>query len=496
MKLTGKPSQKRKGIYLLLSVIPFMFILACTASPPPKPEIQKKMETPLRPQKSITKLPPVALEPLAKMKPSAATEEKMPYEGKIFSLSARGAPLQDVVMGLAKEAELNLVLEKGVDPMEPVSVEVNNLSLRKTLDLIFAAYDYFYTIEGNTLWVKATETRFFKYDLPPFHSTGESSGGGNAVGGDAGGYEVTTTTDEDKMDAWKQIEDALQAASAGGGDGGLLSEAGNARVDALTGTIVVTDRRENLDLVEEFLRRMELAAKRQVVLEARIMEVTLNDAHEFGINWNMDYDGFTVNSVMATANSAINLGWVAQGITADIMVNMLATQGEVNVLSSPRIHVLNNQAAVINVGETVPYLIWNRECDDNGNNCMWVPTVEKEQAGISMGVTPQISEDGMVTLHIVPVINGLVGWETTILQGGPTYRVPIIDTRGTDSIIRVADGATIVIGGLIQESHTEDVRGIPFLKDIPVLGAVFGNQVRDVSKSELVITLTPTIVYQ
>lgn len=511
MKLKGKPFNKMTGTFLLLSLIPIVFLAACATAvtPPPRPDVQK-LTPPPRPGKVAPQKPVAALPPLAQVKPVIAAEARMPFEGKIFSLSARSAPLQDVVMGLAKEAGLNLVLEKGVDPMEPVSIEIANLSLRSSLDLLFSAYDYFYTIEGNILRVKSMETRFYKFEYPVFSNKPSSSVGGDVLGGASGGggssitgeFTVDSDGEDEALDVWKQIKSALKSGSAEGGgsseQGGLLSQNGRAQIDSMTGTIVVTDRREYLDIIQQYLDRLERSLKRQVMIDARIMEVTLSDEHQFGIDWSLVSGDVTMNQAVATgAAGAFTFNMTpTTGNGSFWFLEALSSQGEVNVLSSPRVNVLNNQSAVLNVGRTIPYLEWNVQATTTSSGTTVytaVPSVSRAQAGISLGVTPQIGEDGVTTLHIVPIITDLVSFKTFAFSGN-NFDVPIIDVRGTDSIIRAPDGSTVVIAGLMQEKNSDTTVGIPLLKDIPILGALFSQQKRTQNKVELVIALTPTII--
>jgi len=497
LQLNGKPSKKVRGISLLLAVLFFSLMAACTvAHPPDRPTAQKMPSLVDRPRLPAKQPTPASLPPLGKVKPLLATEEKMPFEGKIFSLSARSAPLQDVIMGIAKEAGLNLVIEKGVDPLEPVSIEVNNLSLRNTLDILFSAYDYFYAIEGNTLRIKAAETRFFKFEHPLFANNASSSVGGDVLGGGGGGgitgtFSVDTQMADEFLDVWAKLKEALKP--GGGSEGGLLSENGNAQIDPGTGTIVVTDARKNLDLVEEYLNRIQASVKRQVIIEAKIMEVTLDDRHQFGIDWSYMSGDTLVNQTLKLGGAvpfSININ-DAQG--GSWFMDALETQGDVNVLSSPRIHVCNNQSAVLSVGQTIPYIEWNVEPATTTTPSRAVPQISRAQAGVSLGVTPMIGEDGVVTLHVVPVITDQNGNMTFTFEGN-TFDVPILMVRGTDSIVRAPDGTTVVMAGLIQEKHEDNVSGIPLLKDIPLIGALFTQHKRSSRKVELVITLTPTIV--
>ena len=517
MKLQGKPSNRMTGIFLLLSLIPFIFTVACAtvANTPAKPAEPVKAPEPPNRVKPRAAVPPAAtLPPLAQVKPQIAAEQKMPFETKIFSLSARNAPLQDVVMGLAKEADLNLVLEKGVDPMEPVSIEIANLSLRKSLDLLFSAYDYYYVIEGNVLRVKSVETRFFKFEYPVFANSATSSVGGDVLGSSSGGSDITgeftidTEGDSGELNVWEQLRSALAPAkeSTGGGggggqdSGGLLSASGRAQINAMTGTIVITDRPEYLDLVDEYLKRLEASLRRQVVIEARILEVTLDNAHQFGIDWTyVSGDTSTAQALSTGAATAFNLNFNPSDSGGSLFfLEALETQGEVNVLSAPRVNVLNGQSSVLTVGRTLPYLEWNVQATTTAAGTTAytaVPSVAKSQAGISLGVTPHIGEDGVTTLHIVPIITDLVDYQNFTFDGN-NFDVPIIDVRATDSIVRAPDGSTVVIAGMIQERNSDTVTGIPLLMDIPLLGGLFSQHSRTNTKVELVISLTPTIIEQ
>ena len=178
------------------------------------------------------------------------------------------------------------------------------------------------------------------------------------------------------------------------------------------------------------------------------------------------------------------------------MVDAISTQGDVNTISSPRINVINNQSATISIGRTIPYLDFTISCDGTGDNrvCTKQPTVQRAQAGVSLGITPQISGDGMITLHVVPVITDQVG-EEPFSDGGTSWTVPILDTRTASTIISARDNETIVLGGLIQDSSSDNRTSVPILGSIPMVGKfLFGNQAKDSTKIELVILLTPRIV--
>lgn len=500
------------------------FLLAgCANFSPPPPMVQTGMDELLEETGETAKeemRPATGLPPLAKLEPMMAVEEAMPYEGKLFSLSARNTPLRDVLLGVAKEADLNLVIEKGVDSAEPVSVEMHDLPLKTALDSFLSSYNYFYSIKGNILLVKAMETRIFHFNYPLHVTSPKSSVGGDMLGGGqsdsaiTGEFTLDTEVEKDYLDVWKQIVEALKPFKEAQPEaGGILSAQGRAQLNKMSGMIMVTDRQENLKAVDDFLGRIQSSLRRQVILEAKILEVTLNDSHQFGIDWN-----FIANNLFGTGDLTFKTSNVATTIDNSLKVitltedtsgkdtfagflQMLNTQGTVNVLSSPRLNVLNNQSALINVGSTIPYLAFQVQSTPdpaNASNTITtiVPNVETAQKGVSLGVTPQIDEDGIVTLHITPVITDSSTNETFTYDGN-TWNVPIIDVQATDTVIRAKDGTTVVLGGLIKEKVTDTERSLPFFGKLPLFGKyLFTGEYRTSEKKELVILLTPNVVVQ
>jgi len=420
---------------------------------------------------------------------------ELPFEKMLFSLSTRGAPLEGVLFGLAQEAGLNLVLGNGVDGGHPLSVEFNDLSLRRALSLILDSCDNFYTIKENILSVKAFETRVFHFDYSLVSNRGES---GNDDSGSNSGFEVSTESNEEYLQVWETIEKALGGDS---GEGALLSSDARVEINPMGGLVVVTDRRENLVLVERYLDDLQEALRRQVIIEAKIIQVSLSSGFEYGIDWNLLANDFirngslTVATNFASGATGLNVAYKADPTRTNVLdgvLDALATQGNVKVLSSPRISVLNNQSAVITVGRQIPYLQWQAQSSDDEQTVI-VPEVVTADTGISLGITPQIDADGVITLHIIPVVSELAEYKTFSYDNN-TFDVPVINTRQTDTIVRVDDGKTIIIGGLITEIDSNNSSQVPFLGDIPLVGNLFRRQKDVDERVELVVMLTPTVV--
>ncbi|WP_300459704.1 hypothetical protein [Desulfobacula sp.] len=505
-----------------------LFLGACTQVPQPAlpevmstaPQIRKEAPAPTRASINVENLLPIK-----ELVPQMAMDNTLPFDDKLFSFSARSTPLRDVLMGLAKQADLNIALSKEVDGEAAVSVEFHNLPLRQAMEEILRTFEYSYDISGNILRIKAIETRILKFDYPLIYSKATSDVGGDMLGSSGGTssgssdsdisaeFSVKTQVeDEDSLNIWKQIKDMLQPKEEDQGSqnqgetAGLLSTIGRATVDSASGTIVVTDRPDVLDMVEKVLEQMQSTLKRQVIIEAKIMEVVLNHGHQYGVDWSAIQTGahsaYTLASNMATNLAAgtgtfqLNLGKSAGEDGLSALIDAIRTQGDVNTISSPRINVINNQSATISIGRTIPYLDFEIENITAGDTVSYkaVPTIQRAQAGVSLGITPQISGDGVITLHIIPVITNQVGSET-FTYDNESWPVPILDTRSASTIISALDNETIVLGGLIQDSSSDDRTSVPILGSIPVIGQfLFGNQTKKSRKIELVILLTPRIV--
>lgn len=494
-RMTHRKTQRFLGLImalLLLAVLP----AGCVTMPPPEPPTVDRGEMqPPRP----ARVPLSELRPLADIAPRAAMEESMPFEDKLFSLSVMDAQLQEAILPIAEAANLNLVFDRGVNINETVSVRFRDLSLRQAMSLILNAMGYYYQVEGNVLRVKALETRHFTLDYSLLASSPSSS-----VGSDQ--FSVDATAEEDDVKVWQILEEALGVGTGATRDANsLLSEQGSGQINKMAGLITVTDRPENLERVAAYLKALEKALRRQVLIEAKIVEVTLRSGHQYGIDWSMvrtrlGRTGFEIGSAMAPTAGTFSLDFFSARPGSDanpinVVLRALASEGNVNVLSSPRLNVLNNQSGLINFQTAIPYFQWEVRNVGTADNPRYepVPTVVFADEGVSLGITPQISADGYVNLAIVPVVSKRTDTATLNYQGS-NYQIPVMSVRESSTMIRVADGGTVVLGGIIEES-TEDLRDkIPVLGDIPGLGRLFSSQERSVRKTELVVLVTATVV--
>ena len=296
-------------------------------------------------------------------------------------------------------------------------------------------------------------------------------------------------------------------------------------VNKSTGTIMVTDYPLNLNKVASFLETVEGSSQRQVTIQAKIMEVVLSNDHKEGINWKV-IEGLprSINAAWGLTNKAgttgfpggtagyltgtggqghittpgilklapyggiLALGAAGTEVALSDIMQAIAEQGDVKVLSSPTISTLNNQKAVIRVGNQDVFFITGAVATQTTVTQIIQPmTID---IGILLDVTPQIAEDGTIIMNIHPSITDKTGEKTTP-DGKSTF--PLLSVRETDTTVRVRDGQTIIIAGLMQEKTLENYTGVPFLHSLPLLGGVFRYKTGTKINSELVIMITPTL---
>jgi MSHA type pilus biogenesis protein MshL len=362
-------------------------------------------------------------------------------------------------------------------------------------------------------------------------------------GGIRTGYTDLISVDE--VDLWKEIQKGLEGLIFGAvveKEKEVSSEKETTnwtRVDERgrkliinksTGTIMVTDYPPNLNKVASYLETVEGSSQRQVTIQAKIMEVILSDDHKEGINWKVieglprsinvawgltnkagttGFPGSTTGYVSSpsssggTAASSIStpgifkiapyggifaLGAAGTEIALSDIMQAIAEQGDVKVLSSPTISTLNNQKAIIRVGNQDVFFITGAVATQTTVTQIIQPmTID---IGILLDVTPQIAEDGTIIMNIHPSITDKTGEKTTP-DGKSTF--PLLSVRETDTTVRVRDGQTIIIAGLMQEKTLENYTGVPLLHSIPLLGGVFRYKTGTKINSELVIMITPTL---
>ncbi|AXT71957.1 MULTISPECIES: pilus (MSHA type) biogenesis protein MshL [Vibrio] len=467
---------------------------------------------------------------------------------KRFRIQANAVEARSFFASLVKGTEYSAAIHPAV--AGNITVNLSDVTLDEVLSVVQNMYGYDVIKSGKVIQVypAGMRTVTIPVDYLQFKRTGRSltsistgsvtSAGTSNSGGSSdssssssssdsenssdsstsptGGTRIETVTESD---FWPMLQQAV-ANLIGSGKGQSVVVTPQASV------ITVRAFPDDIRQVREFLGVSQERMQRQVILEAKILEVTLSDGYQQGINWSnlsasigsggvslgRPYAGGTTlpgtGVTIPTLPGLDTIGTLLGGQTNvtisdgnfDAVLSFMSTQGDLNVLSSPRITAANNQKSVIKVG-TDQYFVTELSSNvGNGDNSNAVPEVELTPffSGISLDVTPQIDDKGNVFLHVHPAVIE-VEEETKVLNLGGDFedvQLPLAKSsiRESDSVIRAKDGDVVVIGGLMKQQNLEQVSKVPFLGDVPALGHLFRNVNNVTQKTELVILLKPTVV--
>ena len=520
------------------------------ASPPKKERAQ------LPPQKaeSSKAQPPVEEKLKELVIPQREEAKKIPE--KLYSFFARESNIQDILLAFSKESEYNIVIDPELVGKVTIDLKRVTLREALDAILSPLGWAYHIEGKFIKIKRPQMESRFFALNYLATRRSGKreiyaSTGGGLQTGalqgtqaspgspGARSGFSDLISVDE--MDLWKEIQKSLEAIIFGSVDEKAKEVSSEAektawtRVDGTgkklivnksTGVILVTDYPVHLNKVASYLETIEGSSQRQVTIQAKIFEVILSDENKEGINWKV-IEGLprSVNLSWGLTNKAgttgfpgvsggFALGDTTTGTTiqtpgtfrvrpygglfaigaggtdvalSDIM-QAIAEQGDIKVLSSPTISTLNNQKAIIRVGNQDVFFITGAIATQTTVTQIIQPmTID---VGIILDVTPQISEDGTIMMNIHPSITEKTGEKVTP-DGKTTF--PLLSVRETDTTVRVKDGQTIIIAGLMQEKNEDTYIGVPVLHSIPFLGGIFRYRSEKKRTAELVIMITPSL---
>jgi MSHA biogenesis protein MshL len=539
------------------AALALLLATACAAPPPPKglnPEISAELartgerKQPARPDS----LERALLPPMQMGMPSV---QGLQLEQR-FDLAVTSAPAAQVFMSIVSGTRYSMLVHPEVSGV--ISVNLKDVTVDEALSAIRDLYGYDYKLEGNRIFVQAAglQTRLFQVSYLTSQRRGtsevrvQSGAVTDATTGTTGtpGTQTTTTgastqrslesarvRTEQQSDFWVDLRAALLTI-VGTGPGRSVV------VSPQSGVVVIRALPAELRAVENYLTATRVSVERQVMLEAKIVEVTLSDTYRAGINWAIFHNSGSGNGAFgqlttgttATALAARGGAISGDGIIADTagrsiaagaaafardnpagavfglalqtssfaaLLTFLESQGDVQVLSSPRLATINNQKAVLKVG-TDEFFVTNVSTTSTttGVSTQNTPTVTVQPffSGIVLDVTPQIDVGGNIILHIHPAVSEVTESVRVINLGSQIeeIRLPLAKSQvnETDTIVRVADGNIVAIGGLMSVDIRDFRGGIPGVQEGGVAGALLRNTNRTMVKKELVILLKPTVI--
>lgn len=459
-----------------------------------------------------------------------------------FNVSANSVPVKPFLQGLVADSPYSVAFHPSVNAS--VSLDLKDVTIKEVVEVLSSLYPLDIQFRGKVIQVYPatikTETIAINYLMLKrfgMTSTNINSGGivnqndgngssGNqngqssmqsggfggqssSLGGQSGmmgmgqtnGSNIQTSSESD---FWKELEDTLKMIMRSTDE-----SVANVVVSPQSGLITVRGLTSDIQAVKDFVKRSEQSLSRQVILEAKIVEVALDDEYQQGINWqnvlaNSGDTNFTFSTGAGTFGNDISasLGGLTSLSFANAdfsgLVSLLQTQGNVQVLSSPRVTATNNQKAVIKVGEDEYFVTDVSNTTVTGTATSTTPEINLEPffSGIALDVTPQISDQGEVILHVHPSVTEIDEQQKVVTLNEEQYILPLAQSniRESDTVIRAKSGEIVVIGGLMQTMTTNGESRVPFLGAIPIVGNLFKTKQDVERKKELVILLKPTVV--
>lgn len=504
-------------------------------------------------------LPPASALASQLPKARAALEER-------FNVAFNNVPAQQFFRSIVAGTRYNMLVHPEVSGN--ISANLKDVTIAETLEAIRDMYGYDYRIDGTRITIRplTMQTRMFQVNYLTAKRRGTSnlrvsstsvadagrdgtgsrnnSGAGNNQGNDGGqntlgggnvqtdSTDIRTTSDND---FWSELKAALEAI-VGPKEGGR-----SVVISPQSGVLVIRAMPEELRSVDAYLKATQLAVDRQVILEAKILEVELNDSFQSGINWAsfasirsshpnrvsggmiapganlapLPYTGgqppvinngqglaastgFSLSNAATAAGSLFGFAFQTNNFAA--LISFLESQGQVHVLSSPRVAAMNNQKAVLKIGTDEFFVtgVTNTvNTTDNGTTNTPSVTLQPFFSGVVLDVTPQIDDKGNILLHVHPSVSQVSTVTKNVdLGSAGTLTLPLAAsaTSELDSYVRGQSGQVVAIGGLMRHVSSGDVDQLPGASKVPVLGALFRNKTRVNQKRELVVLIKPTIV--
>lgn len=511
--------------WILFTAVALLCVTACTIKPPAGhqvgDQIDMALQQDIQSNQALDKKEhaPLPLAVSAALVPDISTN-KLPGVEKTqqrrFDINVKDVPAQLFFTGLVKGTKLSMTV--GPNVTGTITLDLKSVTIQQVMDAARDVYGYEYrrTSYGYQVLEKQLQTRVFTINYLDMTRSGESqttistgqitrhiapSAGSEEEGssGTAGGTETSPPSSSintsSTSDFWASLRESLTAMVGTEGGHSVV-------INPQAGMIVVRAYPNELREIAEYLDSTQASVKRQVIIEARVLEIELSAAYQSGIDWTLFDFKQTGNKKLTDNLDVFTNAFELSGsgkYNFSYLIKALQDQGRVNVLSSPRISTLNNEQAVIKVGKDRFFVT-----GVTSNTVAGGSAIETTQnidltpffSGIALDVTPEIGKNDSVTLHVHPMVSTVVDEERTFEVNDKAQKLPLAKStiRETDSVVNVQDGQVIAIGGLMENKSTDYGGGTPIISDIPGAGPLVSDQNKTSSKFELVILLKATVV--
>lgn len=415
--------------------------------------------------------------------PSLANEEDVLKERVIINVE--NTTLHDVIQSMIRGRGFNLILPEKL--MGIVSAQFEDITLQDAFDQLLTAYGYTWHLDGNFLRImKGEPIWIYKPKYIPISKTNEEIS--------LGGRGQQGRIDSDLTSLMKELEI-------------MKGPQGRFLINEWAGTITgIGLNPQVIPYLEEYLRVVDVKRK-MVMLEATVIKVELEDGYKTGIDWGMIMDGESLGSEMAFMKGGRNLsasGWsdtFIKGFTAagngamilandhiKVVIQAFANQGKVNIMASSKALTVDGRSAFMRVEQEVAYLQSEVSYPGGGQSAFVTEKVQTKRPNLEFSVMPRVTDEGYINLNI------FLNAEEVYSNLGGDNPVPLLSRREMNTNARAQNGQTVVIGGLIQETMNEQIKKVPFLGDIPLIGGMFRHTSQEKRKSEIVMFLTPHLV--
>jgi len=455
-------------------------------------EIQRKLHD------SIEKVAPGEIE----IKPVMPAYD--PLEDRIVSFSMINEDLRLILYSLSKAVGMNLIINPQVTMDEKrLTINFEKVSASRVLKEILGSYDLYYEIEGNVIRVNPFQEKMFRLNFLDTYIETDFVVGGDVLGaGEQEGVEGLSGTfkltgkgsEKGKGNPYDMIEDMVRR---------TVSQGGKYSLNRISGSLYVKDTPATINMISRVINHAKEMLSRQILIEARIIEIVLSDEYKYGIDWSVLRQDVDTKEKRITGTSWVSeVGLAVQGIyrhfNVDLTIDALNGFGDMKVVSNPTIRAKHGQPAIISVGTSISYTkSTETTTTGTGDNSDTTTEVEVSKVfdGLILGVIPFIGEGGKISLMINPIKSDVDRESLQLISiGNNKITLPEVSVKEINTTIALNSGDVVILGGLIDKRLTTDNKGVPFLSAIPGLGYLFKNEFRSEESRELVIILSVSLL--